>query len=100
LTRVAELNQAGFAGHKDWRLPNRKELQSIVNYAAHNPAINTAAFPGFPSAGDNALSCWTSTPYAPDEVAAKAWFVDFISGDVGIAALTNTKALLLVRGGK
>jgi hypothetical protein len=99
LTRVAALNQTGFAGHKDWRLPNRKELQSIVNYAAHNPAINTA-FPGFPSAGGNALSCWTSTPYALDEVAAKAWFVDFISGDVGIAALTNTKALLLVRGGK
>lgn len=100
LTRVAAMNQAGFAGHKDWRLPNRNELQSIVNYAAHNPAIDTAAFPGFPSAGGNALSCWTSTLYAPDGGAAKAWFVDFVSGDVGIAALTSSKHLLLVRGGK
>jgi hypothetical protein len=100
LARVAALNQAGFAGYNDWRLPNRNELLSIVNYAAHNPAINASVFPGFPSSGGNALSCWTSTPYAPDGVAAKAWFVDFVSGDIAPSALTNTKQLLLVRGGK
>lgn len=28
-------------GHKDWRLPNIKELQSIVDYSHHAPALDT-----------------------------------------------------------
>ncbi len=98
LARVTALNAAGFAGHSDWRLPNRNELLSLVDHARSNPAIDPVAFPGFPSVGGNALSCWTSTPYAADGISAKAWFVDFISGDVGIAVLTQTKSILLVRG--
>ena len=33
---------AGFAGHTDWRLPNIKEVQSIVNYATGSPAVSPA----------------------------------------------------------
>ena len=29
-----------FAGHTDWRLPNVRELQSIVDYGQMNPSIN------------------------------------------------------------
>ncbi len=29
------------AGHRDWRLPNVKELQSIVDYRRHDPALDT-----------------------------------------------------------
>ncbi len=28
------------AGHDDWRLPNVKELQSVVDYRQHNPALD------------------------------------------------------------
>jgi len=44
---VATLNRTHFAGHRDWRVPNVKELQSIVNYGnsfpvlAVSPAFNT-----------------------------------------------------------
>ena len=31
-------------GHNDWRLPNVKELQSIVDYSRHDPALDTRVF--------------------------------------------------------
>jgi hypothetical protein len=48
---VAQLNSGtGFASHTDWRIPNVKELQSIVDYGTVNPAVvayfNTSYFPG------------------------------------------------------
>jgi hypothetical protein len=39
---VAQLNSAGFAGHTDWRIPNVKELESIVDFGTDHPAIATA----------------------------------------------------------
>jgi hypothetical protein len=32
------------AGFSDWRLPNVKELQSIVDYTRNNPALDTSVF--------------------------------------------------------
>ena len=37
---VAGLNTAHFAGHTDWRLPNMKELQSIVDWEMVTPAVD------------------------------------------------------------
>src|SRR5207247_60676 len=44
---VATLNSTSFGGHNDWRLPNVKELASIVNYED---------FPGCPGTGAACLS--------------------------------------------
>jgi hypothetical protein len=37
---VAGLNAMNFAGYNDWRVPNIRELQSIMNYEAVTPAIS------------------------------------------------------------
>lgn len=85
---VLELNTTKFARHKDWRLPNIKELQSIVNYQKSEPAISLA-FNRKCTQSCTVLTCsctppasayWSSTTFlhAPDE----AWVVDFMTGAV------------------
>jgi len=37
---VAELNRSNFAGYGDWRVPNVKELLSIVDYESYLPAVH------------------------------------------------------------
>ena len=64
-----------FAGQTDWRLPNVKELQSIVNYQNYGPAINTTYFPATQSD-----YYWSGTAYESDP--ASAWGVDFGGGSV------------------
>jgi hypothetical protein len=63
-------SQAGTAG---WRLPNVKELFSIVNKAFMYPAIDSTAFPGTQSSW-----YWSSTPYARSS--SSAWSVNFYNG--------------------
>ncbi|MGI2093332.1 DUF1566 domain-containing protein [Shewanella oncorhynchi] len=67
----AELNT--FAGVSDWRLPNKNELASIVEYRCFEPAINSKIFP-------NALGVmyWSSSPFAIND--SNAWIVSFYNG--------------------
>jgi hypothetical protein len=56
-----------------WRVPNMKELQTLIDETAMNPAIDSTAFGDAP-----AEAFWTSTPLAGD--ATEGWFVSFYGG--------------------
>ena len=48
LTYVNSLNTSNYLGHSDWRLPNRKELRSVIDYSQSNPPLpagNPLSFP-------------------------------------------------------
>ncbi|WP_414486313.1 DUF1566 domain-containing protein [Stenotrophomonas maltophilia] len=63
-------------GHDDWRLPTRAELSALVDESRHEPAIDTALFPGV-------LPRWHWTSTAAAWSSASAWFVLFGGGHVG-----------------
>ena len=105
---IGGLNVSNFAGHNDWRLPNVKELQSIVNYASSNPAVS-AAFNNACSAGCTVTSCsctarieptgagyWSSTTWMVE--LQFAWVVDFVDGVVKRDGIKPTDGALVFAG--
>jgi len=72
---LAECESLALAGHDDWRLPSRNELQSIVDYSRYNLAIDTVYFPNTASSW-----YWSSTTHANS--AGSAWRVSSGDGDV------------------
>jgi uncharacterized protein DUF1566 len=62
----------GYAGHKDWRIPNIRELQSIVDFGRSNPTID----PIFdPLPGPEFSYYWSSSTHV--NLAGRAWMVNF-----------------------
>jgi hypothetical protein len=102
---IAGLNTASFAGHNDWRLPNRYELESVFDLAGGNPAVGTSFDNGCaPACVVAACSCtepdteyWSSTTVAPTP--AFAWVV-FSNGGVNFDhEVFSTASVRAVRGG-
>ncbi|MBP5434556.1 DUF1566 domain-containing protein [bacterium] len=72
----------------DWRLPNRNELASIIDFEKSDGAASS--LPGLPE-----HAFWTSTTAADNS--SEAWTVDFATGSVGSAAKSETKYVICVR---
>ncbi len=67
-----------FAGYKDWRLPNVRELSSIVNYNRANQAINSVFVVG-------SHLYWTSSTnmrHLNSPELNEAWVVSFLDGTI------------------
>jgi len=90
LSLVAELNASGtMNGHgaadtsnggvhqTDWRLPNIRELTSLLDYSRKNNALP----PGSPFTGGGNAACWTSTTYPADASGLTAYAVGMANGD-------------------
>jgi hypothetical protein len=96
-----------FAGHCDWRIPNVRELQSIVNYEvipAAVTAFNTGCSPGCTVDGSGGPMCscaalgfsWSSTMVG--NLPGAAWFV-LSNGYVDGANTGLSYCVRAVRGG-
>jgi hypothetical protein len=104
-TKVSGLNTANFAGHRDWRLPNHHELDSLVDLGKTDPAID-AAFNAScaPSCAVTTCSCTQSLGYwSSSSLAASAdyaWLVEFFFGLGDLAPKSSSGYVRAVRAGK
>jgi hypothetical protein len=80
-------------GYSDWRLPNIKELSSIVDDTVFNPAINAKYFPATRSSW-----YWSSTTFS--NVTTRAWAVYFVDGNINYNSKTGSFAVRCVRLGQ
>lgn len=89
---LTEAQNNTFATFTDWRIPNIKELKSIVELRCFSPAINTNFFQ-LPD-GFN-VEFWSSTPKVFNT--DRTWYVNFFDGDSDYSSRTNTRRVRLVR---
>lgn len=92
LRRVAKANERRYKGFSDWRLPNVKELFSIVDPARQMPAIAKESFPA--SEPDWFWSSTTRVAYN-----GGVHTVDFAVGHARYDNKPEAHFMRLVRGG-
>ena len=92
-TYIKELNKKKYGGFSDWRMPNKDELRSIIDYGKTGPCVDTNYFPNTKSD-----FYWTSVPYNMQK--PFIWGIFFGLGS-GICYTPNSKRYVrAVRGGK
>jgi hypothetical protein len=95
---VQAVNAQGLCGHDDWRLPNRTELVSIINFGRRSPATDPNYFPDMPPA--NVFShTWSASTWAGSsgQLGPQAWAVEFNNGFAGPQAKRDFGRVRLVR---
>jgi hypothetical protein len=71
---VERVNNAGLCGAKDWRLPSKMELVSLINHNRIQPAIDIDYFPN-----TRDMDYWSSSPKASTS-SNYVWSVTFRDG--------------------
>ncbi|MCP4707919.1 MAG: DUF1566 domain-containing protein [Planctomycetes bacterium] len=87
----------------DWRLPNSKELFSLIDFGFYGPALSNTSgagqwVEGDPFTGGLPGSYWSSSTYAND--ATSPWRVNLNDGWVSYIGKSTPLYVLPVRGGQ
>ncbi|WP_300617342.1 DUF1566 domain-containing protein [Dokdonella sp.] len=94
LRRVRDLNAEGHLGYGDWRLPNIKELQSLLERRCKMPSLDSRVFPDV-----NPEPVWSSTSDTFMDQHQRAWGIQMEMGVMVTLEKGDAMRLRLVRGG-
>lgn len=89
---IAGMNQNARGGHADWRLPNRRELHSLIDYGRHRPSLPA----DLPASNVFQSWYWTSTTAAIHPT--HAWYVDLAGGRLFYGGKDQSYMVWPVRG--
>lgn len=93
---IERVNEEEYCGLSNWRLPTRRELNSIVNYDIVEPAIDLGVFQYTPSE-----VFWSaSSVYSDSSSGDQAWATDFNYGGSAKVDKTETHRVRLVSDGQ
>ncbi len=92
LDQVARLNAARLLGHADWRLPNRRELRSLVSHQTRRPVLPR------PHPFINVFPSWYWSSTTAVISPAHAWYVDMGGGRLFYGGKDQSFLLWPVRG--
>jgi hypothetical protein len=82
---ASEVNKRGTYFFSDWRLPQLRELATIVERDCGEPRVNLAVFPGTPGE-----FYWTASPRAGEPSRARIYALSF--GPEGVEAMLRAEA--------
>jgi hypothetical protein len=94
LDYVDTLNSSDLCGQADWRLPNRKELFSLIDFSQYGPALQ----PGHPFVNVQSGYYWSGTSYAGGT--GYAWVVYVGDGSVHAGSKSHGYYVWPVRAGQ
>jgi hypothetical protein len=107
--KVEQLNDEAFAGHNDWRVPNVKELSTLIDYSFTASPTVPAIFNNLCKSGCTVTNCsctkgsqyWTSTSLDAAGTAGgvNAWVINFQNAVISTEGKTQYNFVRAVRGG-
>lgn len=89
----SNLNGIGYAGLKDWRLPDLQEQFTLASYDSAAPYINTTIFP------DGSQTYWSRSSADPASTIARRWAFNYSNGNNDTIDEVNVLPVRCVSGG-
>jgi Protein of unknown function (DUF1566) len=89
---ASELNQRGSYFYSDWRLPQLRELATLIERACSSPRVNLSVFPNTPAG-----IYWSATPRPGAQDPSSAYALGFGSDGVEYQAKDVQSHVRLVR---